>query len=59
MGRERYAVIDVETTGFSPANDRIVEVACVVVDGERLADRWSSLVILALPFPRMRRPFTA
>jgi DNA polymerase III epsilon subunit-like protein len=41
---ERYAVVDVETTGFSPTADRIVEVACVAVDGDRVVDRWSTLV---------------
>ena len=32
MEASRYAVVDVETTGFSPRDDRVVEVACVVVD---------------------------
>jgi DNA polymerase III epsilon subunit family exonuclease len=41
---ERYAVVDVETTGFSPVSDRIVEVACVAVDGSRVVERWSTLV---------------
>ncbi|HTA39234.1 MAG TPA: 3'-5' exonuclease [Candidatus Acidoferrales bacterium] len=41
---ERYAVVDVETTGFSPTADRIVEVACVAVDGRHVVDRWSTLV---------------
>jgi DNA polymerase III epsilon subunit family exonuclease len=51
MGGERYAVVDVETTGFSPVNDRIVEVACVVVDGEKIVDRWSSLVNPGIAIP--------
>lgn len=29
-----FAVVDVETTGFSPETERIVEVAVVVLDGE-------------------------
>lgn len=40
----RYAVIDVETTGFSPVRDRIVEVACVLIDGREIAATWSSLI---------------
>ena len=36
MQREQYAVIDVETTGFRAARDRIVEVACA---DRRRADR--------------------
>jgi DNA polymerase III epsilon subunit family exonuclease len=48
---ERYAVVDVETTGFSPVNDRIVEVACVCVDGDRIVDRWATLVDPQAPIP--------
>ena len=51
MDGEQYAVVDVETTGLSPTNDRIVEVACVVVDGERLVDRWTSLVDPGIAIP--------
>ena len=51
MERERYAVIDVETTGFSPVDDRIVEVACVCVDGEQIVDRWATLVDPEMPIP--------
>lgn len=40
----RYAVIDVETTGFSPATDRVVEIACVVLQDDRILRRWSSLI---------------
>ncbi|HEV3154879.1 MAG TPA: 3'-5' exonuclease [Candidatus Baltobacteraceae bacterium] len=40
----RYAVVDVETTGFSPVHDRIVEVACVLVEHGAVRAAWSSLV---------------
>lgn len=41
-----YAVVDLETTGFSPAkHDRIVEVAVVHVDGQgQIEDEWCTLV---------------
>ncbi|MEJ1115492.1 DEAD/DEAH box helicase [Paenarthrobacter sp. CCNWLW172] len=40
-----YAVIDVETTGFSPQRDRIVEIAIVHVDEQGIVqDTWSTLV---------------
>jgi DNA polymerase III subunit epsilon len=41
-----YAVIDIETTGFSPARgDRIVEIAIVRVDASgRIEDQYSTLV---------------
>ncbi|HEV3092290.1 MAG TPA: 3'-5' exonuclease [Candidatus Cybelea sp.] len=51
MERERYCVIDVETTGFSPVRDRIVEVACALVEGHRVVDRWATLVDPDMPIP--------
>lgn len=51
MEYERYAVVDVETTGFSPARDRIVEVACALVDGERVIGAWSTLVDPGMAIP--------
>jgi len=47
----RYAVVDVETTGFSPASDRVVEVACVIVQDGHVEHRWSSLVDPGRPIP--------
>lgn len=42
---QRFAVVDVETSGLEPARDRVLQVGCVVVDGEgHVIDRWSSLV---------------
>jgi len=48
---ERYCIVDVETTGFSPVTDRIVELACVLVDGDRVAGRWGTLVNPRMPIP--------
>jgi DNA polymerase-3 subunit epsilon len=48
----RYAIVDVETTGFSPRDDRVVEVACVVVDGLfREVASFASLVDPGRPIP--------
>jgi DNA polymerase-3 subunit epsilon len=48
----RYAIVDVETTGFSPRDDRVVEVACVVVDGNfRDLESFTSLVDPGRPIP--------
>jgi DNA polymerase-3 subunit epsilon len=46
-----YAVVDVETTGFDPLRDRVVEVAIVHTDGEQIRSRWSSLVDPGIPIP--------
>jgi len=51
MVPERYCVIDVETTGFSPAADRIVEVGCALVDGDRVAGAWATLVNPGISIP--------
>ncbi len=48
---DRYAVVDVETTGLRPVADRIVEVACVLVDGDCVVDRWSTLVCPGIAIP--------
>ena len=47
----RYAVIDLETTGFSHANDAVVEMACVLVEQRRIIGTWSTLVNPRLPIP--------
>jgi len=51
MSLERYCVIDVETTGFSPATDRVVEVACALVDGDCVVGRWEMLVNPGIAIP--------
>ncbi|HVA29338.1 MAG TPA: 3'-5' exonuclease [Candidatus Baltobacteraceae bacterium] len=48
---DRYAVVDVETTGLRPVADRIVEVACVLVDGDCVVDRWSTLIRPGIDIP--------
>jgi len=47
----RYAVVDVETTGFSPAADCVVEAACVLVENGAIIATWSSLVNPGRPIP--------
>jgi len=44
MRGERYCVIDVETTGFSPVSDRVVEIGCAEIEGDQIVTRWSTLV---------------
>lgn len=51
MRNERYCVIDVETTGLHPARDRVVEIACALVDAERIVERWATLVNPCIPIP--------
>ena len=49
--RPRYAVIDVETTGFDPRVDRVVEMACEIVEGDAILETWSTLVDPERPIP--------
>ncbi|RZK42719.1 MAG: 3'-5' exonuclease, partial [Hymenobacter sp.] len=39
-----YAIIDLETTGGQPANDRITELAIYVHDGQQVVDSYTTLV---------------
>ena len=39
-----YAVIDVETTGGSPSSDRVVEIAVIVFDGDKIIDSYETLL---------------
>lgn len=51
---ERWVVVDVETTGGTPARGhRVTEVAAVRVEGGRIADTYCSLVNPERPIPGM------
>lgn len=39
-----YAIIDIETTGLSPVNDKIIEVAIYIHDGNKIIDEYSTLI---------------
>ncbi|MES2387178.1 MAG: exonuclease domain-containing protein [Bacteroidota bacterium] len=39
-----YTIIDIETTGGQPTNDRIIEIAIVKHDGENIVDEFSTLL---------------
>jgi DNA polymerase III epsilon subunit-like protein len=47
----RFAFVDVETTGFDPVNDRIVEFACIVTEGGAERTRFATLVDPQRPIP--------
>jgi len=51
MTERRFAIVDLETTGMSPAGDRITEVAVMLVDEGEIVEEWSSLVCPEMSIP--------
>jgi len=39
-----YAIVDIETTGGSPQNEKITEIAILVHDGEKITDEFVTLI---------------
>lgn len=46
-----YVVFDIETTGFSPVNNRIIEIGAVKVCGGEVTERFSTFVNPQVPIP--------
>ncbi len=46
-----YVVFDIETTGFSPINNRIIEIGAVKVKEGKIVDRFSTFVNPDVPIP--------
>ena len=46
-----FTVFDVETTGMSPANDRIVELAAIRVEADGTLQRFQTLIHPGRPIP--------
>ena len=46
-----YAIIDIETTGGQPAQDRITEIAIFIHDGQQIVDKFHTLINPERPIP--------
>lgn len=46
-----YVVFDIETTGFSPVTNRIIEIGAVRVEAGEITDRFSAFVNPEVPIP--------
>ena len=49
--QETFVVFDIETTGFSPVNNRIIEIGAVKVKEGKIIDRFSTFVNPDVPIP--------
>jgi len=49
--QQDYVVFDIETTGFSPVSNRIIEIGAVKVCGGEITDRYSTFVNPDVPIP--------
>ncbi|WP_088102178.1 ATP-dependent DNA helicase DinG [Halalkalibacter urbisdiaboli] len=50
--KERYVVIDLETTGHSVVQgDRIIQIGAIVIEGEEIVERFSSFINPHIPIP--------
>ncbi len=50
-GEPEYCIIDLETTGFDPSRDSIIEVAALKARGDEVVGRLSSLIDPGIPIP--------
>lgn len=48
---DSFVVFDIETTGFSPRKNRIIEIGAVKVENGKVVDRFSQFVNPELPIP--------
>ena len=46
-----FIVFDLETTGFSPIKDKIIEIGAVKVEGGKITERFSTFVNPRIPIP--------
>lgn len=49
--RDSYVVFDIETTGFSPVKNKIIEIGAVKVADGQIVDRFSTFVNPQVPIP--------
>ncbi len=48
---DTYVVFDIETTGFSPEKNKIIEIGAVKVEDGKITDRFSTFVNPDVPIP--------
>ena len=48
---EQVVILDTETTGFRPGEDRLIEIAAAIMDGPLIVERFSTFVDPGQPIP--------
>ena len=48
---DTYVIFDIETTGFSPENDCIIEIGAIKMCNRKIVDRFSSYINPQIPIP--------
>ncbi|MDR2569430.1 MAG: hypothetical protein LBD23_03905 [Oscillospiraceae bacterium] len=48
---KRYVVLDIETTGFSAASDKITEIGAVKIENGIITEEFSQLINPGIPIP--------
>ena len=48
---DKFVVFDIETTGFSSVNDRIIEIGAVKIEKGEIVDRYSTFINPEIPIP--------
>ena len=51
MENKNYAVIDIETTGFSPISDKIIEIGAVKIENRVITEEFHQLINPGIPIP--------
>lgn len=46
-----YVVVDIETTGFNPSSDSIIEISALKIQNDEIVNSFSSLVHIDFPLP--------
>ena len=57
-GEMGYVVLDIETTGFDPESDRIIEIGAIRAQGDKITDTFSTFVDPGCPIPSEIRVLT-
>ncbi len=55
---ENYIVFDIETTGFDPYKDRIIEIGAVKMQGSKVIERYSTFLNPQIPIPKHIKELT-